>query len=796
SDIALKVLNVFTKKAIGREVRKLAEDLERKQLENQSGLYRVDGHFVLQKFVPEPTSKPYLLFLHGTNSSTKGSFGELVNTALWTYIQQTYGTNVLAFQHETLSKSPLENVLKLISELPQNAVLHIISHSRGGLVGDILARFCNSDGKVRGFDEAEKKYLEKAKRPDEVKEINALEEKFAGKNISVKKFIRVACPASGTILASKRLDNFFNITANLIGYGTGIGANPVYAAFKNLIAAVLESKSDASVLPGLEAMNPDSPFIKVLNSPATTVITDDPLVVVSGNCKAKFNLKALLIIASKLFYLRDNDLVVNTRSMYQGARRAEPVQYFFDEATNVDHFHYFKNNNTNEAIMRALQAVDGAAIPGFIKAQQITLAEAERNAILKPEGGQVFTNKVTGTKPIVLLLPGTMGSNLSQNGKLIWINYLKFIAGDLTLLDLKTNGISAPSLVRTAYKKLVDYLSDSYDVVTFPFDWRKQTTETAADLNDEILKLLKYRQPVKLIGHSMGGVLIRDFIINHKDTWEVLNQSPQFRLLFLGVPLGGSFRIPYVLFGKDVIIDKLGKIDIFHTKEELLGVFSQLPGLLNLLPLNKEAENDFASEQTWEAMREAFGDKDWPLPSPQLLKEFEAYRNAVHEKMNAVDLSNAVYIAGQDKATPSGYRIDKNGAGKELVFLSTAEGDQSVTWDSGIPKKMIDNNAVYYVNVTHGALANDPRIFQGIAEILANGHTNLLSKTRPVVRSTEKLFRTPEQQDFDITPEGVEKTILNLDTEEQPLSITEAPIRVSVSHGDLRYATYPVIAGH
>ncbi|MBD0288910.1 MAG: hypothetical protein ICV79_26325, partial [Flavisolibacter sp.] len=197
SDIALKVLNVFTKKAIGREVRKLAEDLERKQLENQSGLYRVDAHFVLQKFVPEPTSKPYLLFLHGTNSSTKGSFGELVNTALWTYIQQTYGTNVLAFQHETLSKSPLENVLKLISELPQNAVLHIISHSRGGLVGDILARFCNSDGKVRGFDEAEKKYLEKAKRPDEVKEIIALEEKFEGKSITVKKFIRVACPASG-----------------------------------------------------------------------------------------------------------------------------------------------------------------------------------------------------------------------------------------------------------------------------------------------------------------------------------------------------------------------------------------------------------------------------------------------------------------------------------------------------------------------------------------------------------------------------------------------------------------------
>ncbi|MGZ5191091.1 MAG: hypothetical protein ACXWCZ_08705, partial [Flavisolibacter sp.] len=75
-NILLKALNVFTKKAVNKSVRKIAEDLERKQLDNQSGLYRVDGGFSLQTFKAETTNKPYLLFLHGTSSSTKSSFGE------------------------------------------------------------------------------------------------------------------------------------------------------------------------------------------------------------------------------------------------------------------------------------------------------------------------------------------------------------------------------------------------------------------------------------------------------------------------------------------------------------------------------------------------------------------------------------------------------------------------------------------------------------------------------------------------------------------------------------------------
>ena len=59
----------------------------------------------------------------------------------------------------------------------------------------------------------------------------------------------------------------------------------------------------------------------------------------------KFNLKALLIIASKLFYLQDNDLVVDTRSMYCGAAREDPLLL---RRRGPDHVHYFQNKNTRD----------------------------------------------------------------------------------------------------------------------------------------------------------------------------------------------------------------------------------------------------------------------------------------------------------------------------------------------------------------------------------------------------------------------------------------------------------------
>ncbi len=791
----LKMVNVLSKKKVKEAVRDFAEDLERKQLNNLSGLFRVDSNFNLSAFAHEPAATTYLLFIHGTNSSTTGSFGELVKTKAWADIQQGFGKNIIAFQHETLSKSPLQNVLELIHLLPAGVSVSLVTHSRGGLVGDILARFTTSDGNNRGFTQEEINYLKKERRNKDVSLINEIDSLFRNKKITLNRYVRVACPANGTTLASKRLDRFFNVTFNLLAVGLNLVTSPIYLAFKNLIVAAIDSKNDVEALPGIEAMNPDSPFLKVLNNPSSSIRSDAPLFCISGNSKAKLNLKALKILAGRLFFQKDNDLVVNTLSMYQGSRRLNAIYYLLDEGSQVDHFHYFENDRTARAISEALRPGDVVAPAEFkvvIQEQGVTL---DRNALLKLEGGRTYEDFVSGTKPILVLLPGIMGSNLSAKNQQLWINYLNFLSGGLMQLQISNTTVKATSLVGTSYKKFVKHFQSRYDVVTYPFDWRMPMTVSASAFNQKIIDLLRFNQPIKLVGHSMGGVLIRDFIAHHPDTWAALSVRDGTQVLFLGAPLGGSFRIPLVLFGRDAIIDKLAKLDILHTKTELLAVFNRMPGLLNLLPHATDAQNDFSNGSIWTAMRSAAGDNQWPLPIQTDLDKFKTYRDKVQGAMQSLDFSKMVYIAGKDKSTPCGYSIEGKNGSKELVFLSTAEGDQSVTWATGIPAKMIDDNSVYYVNVTHGALANEPSIFKGIEEILQNGSTNVLSKTRPVVRGAEKLFRTPEPSDLDLSETGVERTLLSMDTEQVQV-VQEAPIRVYVSHGDLRFASYPVMAGH
>lgn len=792
-DIALKILNVFVKKTIDDGVAKIAATLEDKHLGGSEGLYKVDTGFNLTPFTKITPNKPVLLFIHGTNSSAAGAFIELAQAEVWSFIFNTYGDNVLAFQHRTLTKSPLQNVTDLIKELPDTEDLHIISHSRGGIVGDILCRYAD---KKNGFSTINTDLLKKEPgRQNDIDSIKQLNSIFLNRNIKVKKFIRVACPAAGTRLASKRLDHILNVFFNLLG-GT---ANPYADILKQLIAEVIRTKDDVSVLPGLEAQSPESPFIKILNDRSDDMAIDgSSLAIISGNGTTSISFKGLLVILGKLFYWQRNDLVVNTDSMYLGANRTGNIQYFFDQGAEVDHIKYFLNNKTREAVLFALKTADGQPIPGYNAVPQHEIPASDRGEVRGFEHGELepYPNIPSGKKPIVILLPGIMGSNLSHNGDKIWLAYIRAVFGGLTdMLHVDDKTITATSIIKTSYKSLADRLSYTYDVVVYPFDWRRQLNDCAKELNDKIIELLKFNQPIKMIGHSMGGLLIRDFIINYDDTWKQLNASKGFKILYLGSPLGGSYRILTVLFGMDSIINSLNFLDRVHTKKELLEMFCAFPGILSLLPLSTDKDNDFAEPATWESMRSALGDGGWPLPGKPDLDTFKKYRDNIIAKRDGIDYSNMIYIAGKDKATPCSYYNDNIPPRTELVFLVTGEGDQSVTWDNNIPAQLIEKKAVYYVDATHGALANEPAIFDGIEEILDSGTTTLLSTARPVVRGEEKTFRMPEVYNFDVSERGMENAVFGIHEDHEPIA-SQVPVAVSVSNGDLSYASFPVLAGH
>jgi pimeloyl-ACP methyl ester carboxylesterase len=130
---------------------KLGVVLEDKQLGgNKPGLHQMSSgaQLVLTPVAgtaPIPAVKgPTLVFIHGTASSTAGSYGKLWDPRnadaqkLRESLQANYGDRIFGFEHRTLTESPIQNAMALLERLPDGADIHLVSHSRGGLVGELL----------------------------------------------------------------------------------------------------------------------------------------------------------------------------------------------------------------------------------------------------------------------------------------------------------------------------------------------------------------------------------------------------------------------------------------------------------------------------------------------------------------------------------------------------------------------------------------------------------------------------------------------------------------------------------
>ena len=157
--IDLQSVDVYLRSGNPQDIQELARNLDAKLLPKGPGLFRIDKNSNLHFFQPSLSGKPYLLLLHGPLSCGATSFRNLLDAATWAGISEAHEA-LLSFEHATLHKSPLENVKDLFELLPVGATINILSHSRGGLLAEIISRFCASEG-VRGFDDAEKKLLEK-----------------------------------------------------------------------------------------------------------------------------------------------------------------------------------------------------------------------------------------------------------------------------------------------------------------------------------------------------------------------------------------------------------------------------------------------------------------------------------------------------------------------------------------------------------------------------------------------------------------------------------------------------------
>jgi hypothetical protein len=411
-------------------------------------------------------------------------------------------------------------------------------------------------------------------------------------------------------------------------------------------------------------------------------------------------------------------------------------------------------------------------------------------------------------RPIVVVLPGTMGSQLRVGEDTIWLDYWSLLKGGLKRLVMGQDGISPVGLVDQFYGPLVEFLARSHQVELFPYDWRYSVRLAATRLVDTLDPLVtqaeRTGQPLRIVAHSMGGLVVRSMIADGgrgSALWQRITKLPGARFLMLGTPNLGSFEAVRWLTGFNPTQAKLALLDITQNTNQITSLVAHYPGLLELLPFAPD-DPDFADTKRWEDLRQAMG-ATWETAQAAPLQEAAATWKLL--RAAPPDPKFMLYVAGCQSATVIDYQLSNNNSWwrsdrKQLQFIATREGDGTVSWRSG---RLPGVPTWYAENTAHDGLCAQTKAFPGYLDLLVNGQTTLLPSTpnlqargagedeRFVLPDTPPIDGIPTQADIGGFGLSGHAPVTDGDTQ-HALPVIEIAIR----HGDLAFARHPVLVGH
>ncbi|MDT0551224.1 esterase/lipase family protein, partial [Streptomyces lonegramiae] len=142
-------------------------------------------------------------------------------------------------------------------------------------------------------------------------------------------------------------------------------------------------------------------------------------------------------------------------------------------------------------------------------------------------------------------------SHLNVGEREVWMRYLALLRGGLgDLADVTAENVRPVALVGDGYRELCEFLQNTHEVIPFAYDWRRSVTAAAHLLIVELENALRRtQQPVRIIAHSMGGLVVRAMIAQAPDLWDRICKRDGGRLIMLGTPNRGSYDIVESLLG-------------------------------------------------------------------------------------------------------------------------------------------------------------------------------------------------------------------------------------------------------
>lgn len=789
----------------------IAKKLETKLVETE-GVFVVNPDRTISKNKPikAENGKQYFLLIHGTNSNTTNAFNDYNASKsgeenIFKSIQELYKDQVLAFEHHTLTKSVFKNIITLVADLPVDIELNILSHSRGGLVIDGLL-LCIE---LVNNPTLKSEIIENLKLENRGKDADAIDEickTLLVKNIKIHQVIKVASPGGGTSLLSDNSINIIRVLAEISKWSTGYIYDEAIELLEELIIAFIKTKDNPEILPGLEVMNPDSPFLHLINTVSYT--EEINTFILAGKSGLNWNVfHSIKYILSRLVIQDDSDMVVNTESMTQGIPFKE-YAYYLAKGSEVHHSSYFYKKDTIDLINSAITKKGN-----FLPNEQISIVQREtkQRGIIGLEYGSYLHQEISGKKPITVLIPGMMASTLSENGDLLWIDYTDFLKR--RLLDMTIDkSFDIDGVLSTPYEKFCKYLiRNGHDVYTIPYDWRQSYDSQMDDVKKHIEIILNTRnnQPIRVLTHSKGGLIFRHFCSRHYDLYKQLSESKDFRWIMFGTPWYGSYATVKTLIGQSKTLKNLRMCSVFVAYKKLLEVFSKYPGVIELLPMNINtgiSNYDFSDRSVWEYLyhKDKDGNYKWVLPKDSDLKNFKDLVDLTRsikfvddfDKVSTIiqlKKSQIFYIAGNDDKTDFNLKEGKD----EICCDHIENGDGTVTWLEGIPQEFKPEN-IFYVDTKHQRLLDDSSTFENILKLISTGYTNLSKNPlKGKVRSGKK-GTIPPVYDGNKINSNIIRNNLNQIFDQDFVTKTHDfdLINVSISHGDLTFGTGPIIVGH
>ncbi len=765
--------------------------------------------------------KPMLVFVHGTGSNSLGSFGDLRagDRILWAALEAHFGDNIFAFEHHTLSASPIENALQLARALPKGALLNLVSHSRGGLVADLL---CLSDfdaqidafgrpANMPGTGDADPDSPQAQRLAEQLDtayaEHRALLRELAAelreKQFVVQRYVRAASPANGTKLASGNFDVFLSGLLTLIGQVPFFFGSPFYAAFKRVVIEIARNRSNPHLVPGIEAMLPDSPTARLLrDAPVRPGVS---MAVIAGDIQGGNLLVRLGVLLTDflIFDRDDNDLVVNTTAMLAGIAPRAGSRVLFDRGADVSHFRYFTNVGTRSALRDWLIDADTSKIEAF----RPLPGPADYAEALAAASRDVLATD----RPVVVILPGVMGSHLQVGGKdRVWFDPLDIAGGGLAKIAWGQPGVEAEDLFGMFYGELCKRLAESHRVERFAYDWRQPLDVLGERLGEFISRLMaQTQQPIRLLAHSMGGLVVRACIYKRRPVMDALMARDGARLVMLGTPHQGAHSMVENLLGKGDTLRTLVRLDVSHSMQQVLDIVAGFRGALQLLPrpgfkdmFQGQSDGgdlyDYQKAQTWidfalKVRDFWFGNGQVGKPSQQVLDAASwlwAQDGASTPSLPTEYEAKSSYVFGVAGNTPCGVREE----GGRLRMVGTAHGDGTVTWASG---RIGSIGQFFWMPAAHGDLPSTKEHFPALIELLTTGTTGRLATAPPATRAIE----TPQPVSYDAGPPSADdadmltRSLLGASLRNRVPARRKRRLEVRVQAKDLRFLVQPILVG-